>query len=439
MGNGYRTTSLVSTFNDSRIANKLIMTVQQNDARAVRKMIKKYGMDVNGELRFEEGVEKMTALHYAAKKGLNQVLSEMLTVGCDVNRVTPFDAFTALHLACSYPDKEISRCMVGELLAHGGDVTREDYCGRTPLIIAAELGHAEVVGMLCTHGSDVNHRISEEEYPSGVAQALKFVTWPQKDKDEICDPFLGNSALMQACREHHVDVVTELLKNKCDLNKGNTMGNTPLHISCLSYCRTAFETCHSRFPLAGHPEIARLLLAQSQCDFTLRNIYRETALQRAIRGIKDISHWDYPAEEKISTTTGFLEIIEMLVRAGFSATAVASNGESPLTALLKAGEAIVDYDSQTLRKLFCNCLMLLLLAGSHVGETDYQLMKVLHTVLTPRGIQEYATSKCDRPSSLKRLSKFTIRNLTCKPLAKHVPRTDLPQFLQKYLLLEVTD
>ena len=440
MGNGYRTKSVISSFaDDARIAMKFIMSVQQNDAKAVRKLIKKYSMDIDGELRFEEGVEKMTALHYAAKKGLNQVLSEMLTIGCDVNRVTPFDAYTALHLACSYPDHEISHCMVGELLAHGADVNKSDYCDRTPLIIAAELGHAEVVGVLCTHGSDVNHTFGEEEYPPGVAQAIRFVTWPQKDQDEISDPFFGNSALMQASREHHVDVVAELLKYKFDLKKGNTMGNTPLHIACLSYCRSAFENYHTRFPLAGHPEIVQLLLQQPRCDFNLRNTYGETALQRAIRGIKDISHWDYPAEEKIQTTADFLEIIKMLVKAGFSATALTSNSDSPLTALLKAGEAVVDYDSQKLREKFCDCLMLLLLAGSPVGDTDHQLMKVLCHVLAPKGIKDYAVYKCGRPVTLKRLCKFVVRNQTRRPLAQYLPQSKLPLFLQRYLLLEVLD
>ena len=439
MGNGYRTKSVVSTFTDARIAAKFIATVQQNDAKGVRKMIKKYGMDVNGELRFEDGVEKMTAVQYAAKKGLYQVLSDLLMVGCDVNRVTPFDDYTALHLACSYPDAEVSRVMVGELLAHGADVNRGDYCGRLPLIIAAETGHPEVVGMLVTHGSDVNCSFQAEEYPCNVSQAQRLLHFDPKEEDEVIDPFLNNTALMQACREHHIECVEELLKAGSEINKGNIMGNGALHIACMSYSRSGFEPHPLRCSVDGHPAIVHLLLKQSHCDINLTNNYKETPLLRALWGIKNIVQWNIPMEEKINATDNFLHIVEDLTTAGCSVTITRADGSTPLSCLLKTVKSVMKYDSQALQCRLCHCLMLLLLAGCVADDADLKLMRSLSVLLEPPGIYSCAVATYSQPTTLKRLCKFTIRDLIKRPLWLHMQNTPLPTLLQQYLLLKIMD
>ncbi len=102
-----------------------------------------------------------------------------------------------------------------------------------------------------------------------------------------------------------------------------------------------------------------------------------------------------------------------------------------------------DHLKQQLMDKYCHCLMLMLLAGSHVSVTDLQLMKTntLHPVLAPRGILEYATAQCYRPApaTLKVLCKIVIRNLVRKPLPKHLPLIGLPERLQKNLLLTIWD
>ncbi len=88
---------------------------------------------------------------------------------------------------------------------------------------------------------------------------------------------------------------------------------------------------------------------------------------------------------------------------------------------------------------FSDCLMLMLLAGSHVKESDLQLMRSLDDTLVPRRVLDYATEKCGRPASLKRQCKFLLRTLVRKPLSLHLPQTGLPEYLQRYVLLKEHD
>ena len=53
-----------------------------------------------------------------------------------------------------------------------------------------------------------------------------------------CDPNQrdnsGNTALHEACRGGHKDVVTLLLMNGCNVNAANSMGHTAAHIAAVN-------------------------------------------------------------------------------------------------------------------------------------------------------------------------------------------------------------
>ncbi|ELU10723.1 hypothetical protein CAPTEDRAFT_146436, partial [Capitella teleta] len=112
-------------------------------------------------------------------------------------------------MACQCYSDDTYRLVVQHLLNYGAEVNRGDVAQRTPLIVASELGHLELVRMLLYYGADIN----------------------MPELDELCDPYRGNNPLMQACREHHLNVVNELLSRNCDILATNKAGNSALHIA----------------------------------------------------------------------------------------------------------------------------------------------------------------------------------------------------------------
>ena len=83
--NVYKGTTTVSTFADVRLLEKFVNAIKEENINTMRKIIKK-GIDKDIDLRFEGGNEKMTALHFAVRKGLVQATRELLLSKCDLNR-----------------------------------------------------------------------------------------------------------------------------------------------------------------------------------------------------------------------------------------------------------------------------------------------------------------------------------------------------------------
>ncbi|ELU05100.1 hypothetical protein CAPTEDRAFT_143245, partial [Capitella teleta] len=166
------------------------------------------GFDPNILFRFDVGMEKMSALHYAAKEGQAVMVQELLELGCDANIITPFDNATALFMACQCYSDDTYRLVVQHLLNYGAEVNRGDVAQRTPLIVASELGHLELVRMLLYYGADINMPCNQDDMPEGLRHS--------------------------ACREHHLNVVNELLSRNCDILATNKAGNSALHIACKS-------------------------------------------------------------------------------------------------------------------------------------------------------------------------------------------------------------
>ncbi|OTA68560.1 ankyrin, partial [Hypoxylon sp. EC38] len=94
-----------------------------------------------------------TALHYAAALGFNKALSLLLdkSFDGDPNAMDGKDS-TPLHLAINdcYVDAET----VGMLVKAGANMEARDKDGRTPLMLAAQLGREELVRSLLIEGAD---------------------------------------------------------------------------------------------------------------------------------------------------------------------------------------------------------------------------------------------------------------------------------------------
>jgi ankyrin repeat protein len=96
------------------------------------------------------------AITYAAARGFAGIVRRLLDAGVDA-RFRYGNALTALMWAAGHEDGvgvQAAESVVDLLLSRGAEVGAVDDRGRTALIMAAELGHAELVEMLIGRGAD---------------------------------------------------------------------------------------------------------------------------------------------------------------------------------------------------------------------------------------------------------------------------------------------
>ena len=142
---------------------------------------------------------------------------------------------TPLCLACDEGHVEV----VALLLEKGAKVNTKDEDKNTPLHLACQKGHVGVVDLLLTNGASVNakdsdkctplHRACLNDHKDLVVKLLeKGAKVNAKDEDEF-------TPLHLACQEGHAGVVAVLLDHGADVHaKDSTDGETPLHKACLS-------------------------------------------------------------------------------------------------------------------------------------------------------------------------------------------------------------
>ncbi len=100
------------------------------------------------------------AITYAAARGFLDIVRRLLDAGVDA-RFRYGNDLTALMWAAGHEDgvgAQAARGVVDLLLSRGAQLDAMDDRGRTALMIAAELGHAELVAMLIGRGADAGLR-----------------------------------------------------------------------------------------------------------------------------------------------------------------------------------------------------------------------------------------------------------------------------------------
>jgi ankyrin repeat protein len=105
-----------------------------------------------------------TALHWAAMRGHERIVRELIEAKASVNAVG-LDGSTPLHWSCHNDRADIARM----LLEAGADVALRDQRGETPLHVAAQRGSGELASLLLARGADANLPTLEGWTPLHVA------------------------------------------------------------------------------------------------------------------------------------------------------------------------------------------------------------------------------------------------------------------------------
>ncbi|MFO1148365.1 MAG: ankyrin repeat domain-containing protein [Alsobacter sp.] len=110
---------------------------------------------------------------YAAARGFEPIVRRLLDAGIDVNAAYGND-LTVLMWAAGHandaPEPE-GVATVALLIERGAKVNAKDNRGRTPLMIAAELGHAAIVKQLLAAGADASVADKEGKTARDLAQS----------------------------------------------------------------------------------------------------------------------------------------------------------------------------------------------------------------------------------------------------------------------------
>ena len=243
-----------------------------------------------------------TALSIAARMGYSSMIKPLcspktLQITRPHDRYTPLIA--AAELGHADTVKQLLRCGAKNvLLQSGADVKAEGFLGETALYKAAQNGHSEIVDCLLQSGADSNAR-----------------------------DFLGDTALHKASENGQGDIVDLLLRSGADINAQDRCAGTALH--------KASEN--------GQGNIIDYLL-RSGADINAQDVNGKTALHRAaVSGNSKIVNRLLQADANIEARTadartplhyacryGPVDKVELLVRFGADVNAVDCTGRTPL-------------------------------------------------------------------------------------------------------------
>ena len=224
----------------------------------------------------EQGVSANTrqadgasALHWAAHWDDTAMAGALVRAGADVDAANDFGA-TPLWLACLNG----SEAMVAALLAAGADANAALPSGETVLMTASRTGSAGAVRLLASHGADVNARehtrgqtalmwAVAQQHPDvvealvGLGADVQARSAPQPRRihtrtagfnpSGVIDTVLGgNTPLLFAARQGHLEAARHLVAAGADVNDKAATGTSALVVAA-----------HS-----GHTALALFLLEQ---------------------------------------------------------------------------------------------------------------------------------------------------------------------------------
>lgn len=145
----------------------LVEAVLAGDAKRAAEILEQHPRLVN-EIHPAGG----SAVHFAVKRGRNDLLFAFLRPGPDFNLPSaPPEALTPLRLAVDHPDPAVADEMVDTMAGNGGDPNAPQGDGVTPLQAAQRAGRTEIVRLLALNGAEGadrslprNHRTSRFSY-----------------------------------------------------------------------------------------------------------------------------------------------------------------------------------------------------------------------------------------------------------------------------------
>ncbi|XP_046547959.1 inversin-like [Haliotis rubra] len=253
--------SLINKKGNKRRNKKLLGACRSGDVEAVKQVLEQVNVDINSR-----GFRRMTPMLLAAKNGHRGVLDFLVSEGADMSLVDQ-RGHNVLHAACRAGYVEIVKYVLSQNIL---DINRGDKMMRTPLMVASETGHKDVVELLVRSGANVS-LVNEKgrnflhfACQGGDVETVKYVL-AQDNVGINSRDFRGRTPVMEAAKNGHKEVVVFLLSKGADVSLVDVSGNHLLHTACEG----------------GNIEVVKYVLAQDSVDINARNKKGKTAADTA--------------------------------------------------------------------------------------------------------------------------------------------------------------
>mmetsp|Transcript_54509 Transcript_54509/g.127372 ORF Transcript_54509/g.127372 Transcript_54509/m.127372 type:complete len:776 (-) Transcript_54509:69-2396(-) len=172
------------------------------------------------------------ALAMAAQVNNSEVVEGLLNARADVNHAGAVSGKTPLMMAAAGGNADL----VGLLLSNRADPWARDKDGYDPLTVACGGGFVDVVEMLLNVGASVNKPFDDGRYPIHLAamwgrpKMIKFLADKGAEVNVVWEDY-GDTPLMSAVEWGYNEAIRVLVSLKADLHKKNLEGNTALAVA----------------------------------------------------------------------------------------------------------------------------------------------------------------------------------------------------------------
>eukprot|EP00795_Rhopilema_esculentum_P013394 gene13394-4257_t len=307
---------------------------------------------------------KMTVLHWAKTNKETTIVSKLL----DYERVMLIlnskdsEGRTALHLYVAVDNKALVR-----YLASREDclLSEQDHMQRTPLHLAAILGHTEIAEVLLSHGCEAlipdNNGVRPLHYAAqnNFAKTLEAMLQHENVNDEPDND--GRTALMWAAAKGAYDALNVFISQKPDVLACDCFGATALHMASEGghiQCVSLLLQHQAGVNALDEQQYTPLFCA---CQMGHREVVETLLLHGAVVDLEDKEgrtplHW--------AAVGGRTEICAMLISHG-----------SDVSKRDKLGRPALHYAAYG---GFFSCMSLLLEYGSDVDVRDNTGVTALH-------------------------------------------------------------
>ncbi|XP_014208933.1 rabankyrin-5 isoform X2 [Copidosoma floridanum] len=308
---------------------------------------------------------RQTLLHRAIDENREDIAQFLIRSGCDLNSPRRAgsdgaggeearDDCTPLHLCCQWGLEQV----VQTLIEHGANVNAKDSEGKTPLHVAIQNHHAQIISLLLCHPNiNLSQRDKKGQSPFASALAVRNNKAAQAILDRLpsaAEQFdnKGRNFLHTAIQKNDMESILFLLSIQVDVNSRvqDVMQIPPLHLAAVS----------------GNEMLVRsLILAGARVNDT--DAHRNTALHAAAKAghatvvsalLQNGIHFDAVNADgdnvlHVAVREGHVPVVRtLLTECTLDAEAVNLKGRNPLHELARYGRD----NAATICELFFECM-----------------------------------------------------------------------------------
>jgi ankyrin repeat protein len=283
----------------------------RGDREAVKSLLKQ-AADVNAA----QG-DGMTALHWAAMNGDVELAQMLIVAGANSRATTRLGSYTPLYLASQQGHGQV----VQAIIKAGGDVKAGTPNGTTPLMVAAASGEVDAVKALVDAGADVNAK-------DGVRAQTPIMYAAASNRAAVIELLVSKGADLKA---------TSKVSDLANLSReGAGFGGNPQVPGGQGGPAAAAPA--RRAPMPGidrNYQLNELILAHGGLTpllYSVRQGYMESteALLKAGADINQVSAGDKTSPLLMAVINGHFDLAKALLEKGATANTASANGVTPL-------------------------------------------------------------------------------------------------------------